>query len=103
VLEEMTGLAGLEPVTAGEVDVPYQPPDQETLLHGLLAGGTYQPAIARSGEQAVRRGGHRGSRALPPAGRLLPLRQQVPVPHRGQEKLTFLRTRFAVCQPSQLD
>jgi hypothetical protein len=45
--------AGLEPEQAGEVDVPFQAPDQETLVRALLAPGGVAAAIAHSGEQAV--------------------------------------------------
>jgi SAM-dependent methyltransferase len=53
-LERRARLAGLEPLEAGEVDVPFAVPDQATLEHAFLvdsAGG----ALERLGEAEVRR------------------------------------------------
>ena len=53
-LEQLARRVGLTPVAAGEVDVPFEAPDQETLERALLAPGGVVPAIDHSGEQAVR-------------------------------------------------
>lgn len=55
VLEELVAEAGLEAERAGEVDVPFEAPDRETLERALLAPGAVLPAIEHSGEHAVRR------------------------------------------------
>ena len=55
VLEGLAVEAGLEPRGASEVDVPFEAPDEETLLRALLAPGGASLAIEHSGEQAVRK------------------------------------------------
>jgi ubiquinone/menaquinone biosynthesis C-methylase UbiE len=54
VLEGMLRDAGLTPTASGDVAVPYAPPDQETLLRGLLAGGNIVPVTEYAGEDVVR-------------------------------------------------
>jgi hypothetical protein len=54
VLEALAVEAGLEPGEASEVDVPFEAPDERTLVRALLAPGGAFVAIERSGEQAVR-------------------------------------------------
>jgi hypothetical protein len=54
VLEELARGIGLDTVRAGEVDVPFEAPDQDTLERALLAPGGVAPAIEHSGEDAVR-------------------------------------------------
>lgn len=54
MLEDLAREAGLDPGSAGEVDVPYEVPDQATLERALLAPGGVLPAIEHSGEEAVR-------------------------------------------------
>jgi SAM-dependent methyltransferase len=55
VLEDLARKAGLEPLRATEVDVPYIAPDQATLERALLEGAGFRSAIDHSGEEAVRR------------------------------------------------
>jgi SAM-dependent methyltransferase len=55
VLEALALEAGLEPTRAGEVDVPFEASDEETLLRALLAPGGASLAIEYSGEGAVRK------------------------------------------------
>jgi hypothetical protein len=55
VLEDLARHAGLEPVEAGDVDVPFEAPDRPTLVRALLAPGAMGPAIERSGIDAVAR------------------------------------------------
>ena len=54
VLEGLARLAGLRPGRTGEIEVPYELPDQATLERALLAPGGAVPAIEHSGERAVR-------------------------------------------------
>lgn len=54
VLEALAVEAGLEPEESGEVDVPFEAPDEETLVRALLAPGGALPAIEHSGEEAAR-------------------------------------------------
>jgi len=54
VLEELARKAGLAPVSAAEVDLPFTAPDQATLVRGRIAAGVL-PAIEHSGEAAVRK------------------------------------------------
>jgi hypothetical protein len=54
VLEALAHRVGLETVRGGEVAVPFEAPDQETLVRALLAPGAVVPAIEHSGEDAVR-------------------------------------------------
>jgi SAM-dependent methyltransferase len=54
VLEDLARAAGLEPERAGDVAVPFEPPDAEALARGLLAPGAVAVAITHSGERAVR-------------------------------------------------
>jgi SAM-dependent methyltransferase len=53
-LETLALEAGLEPEAASEVDVPFEAPNEETLVRALLAPGGALPAIEHSGEGAVR-------------------------------------------------
>jgi hypothetical protein len=53
VLERMLTAAGLWPGSAGDVAVPYQPPDRRTLERGLLAAGNLQPVVEHAGAAAV--------------------------------------------------
>jgi SAM-dependent methyltransferase len=53
-LEDVARKAGLDPLRAGEVDVPFEAADQDTLERALLASGGVVPAIEHSGEEAVR-------------------------------------------------
>jgi SAM-dependent methyltransferase len=55
VLEALAHRVGLDMVRGGEVAVPFEAPDQETLVRALLAPGAVAPAIEHSGEDAVRR------------------------------------------------
>jgi SAM-dependent methyltransferase len=55
VLEELARRAGLDPVVADEVGVPFEASDRETLERALLAPGGAVPAIEHSGEEAVRK------------------------------------------------
>jgi SAM-dependent methyltransferase len=55
VLEDLAREAGLDPVRAGEVDIPYAVLDRPTLERALLAGAGFHSAIEHSGEGAVRR------------------------------------------------
>lgn len=55
VLEDLARQAGLDPVSADQVDVPFEAPDQETLGRALLSPGGVAPAIEHSGEEAVRK------------------------------------------------
>ena len=54
VLEDLSRQAGLEPVQAAELDVPFALPDRAALESALLSAGAVQPAIEHVGEQAVR-------------------------------------------------
>jgi SAM-dependent methyltransferase len=54
VLEDLARRAGLEPLLAGDVAVPFEPADGEALAAGLMAPGAVAPAIEHSGEAAVR-------------------------------------------------
>jgi hypothetical protein len=54
VLEELHRRAGLAPVGGGQVEVPFEAPDRETLEQALLTPGGVLPAIEHSGEPAVR-------------------------------------------------
>jgi SAM-dependent methyltransferase len=55
VLEQLARRAGLDPLSAGEVDVPQELADRATLERALLApGGVVRAALARSGERVVR-------------------------------------------------
>jgi hypothetical protein len=53
VLEGLALEAGLEPRGASEVDVPFEAPDEETLVRALLAPGGAFVAIEHWGERAV--------------------------------------------------
>jgi SAM-dependent methyltransferase len=53
VLEQMLTDAGLAPCAAGDVAVPYNPPDRRTLERGLLSAGNLRPLVERLGEAAV--------------------------------------------------
>jgi SAM-dependent methyltransferase len=55
VLEDLARQAGLDPVRADEVDMPFEAPDQERLARALLSPGSVAPAIEHSGEEAVRK------------------------------------------------
>ena len=55
VLEALFRAAGLTPGASGEVAVPYAPPDRDTFLRGVLAGGNIVPVVEYAGEDAVRR------------------------------------------------
>ena len=54
VLEALAREAGLEPGQAGEVEVPFEAANQETLVRALLAPGGVVPTIEHSGEELVR-------------------------------------------------
>jgi SAM-dependent methyltransferase len=54
VLEALAREAGLEPVCAGEVDVPFEAADDELLLRGLTSAGTAVAALEHVGEDVVR-------------------------------------------------
>ncbi len=53
-LEGCLAGAGLEPVAAGDVAVPWEPPDLRTLQRGLLAGGNLVPVVEKVGAGPVR-------------------------------------------------
>jgi SAM-dependent methyltransferase len=53
-LEALARRAGLEPAEAGDVDVPYEAPDQETLERAFLNDAAFG-ALQRLGEAATRR------------------------------------------------
>jgi len=53
-LEGCLAGAGLEPVAAGDVPVPWAPPDFHTLQRGLLAGGNLVPVVEKVGASPVR-------------------------------------------------
>jgi SAM-dependent methyltransferase len=55
VLERLAREAGLEPQTAGEVDVPYGVPDQATLERALTIDAEWIAAIEHAGEEEARR------------------------------------------------
>lgn len=55
VLEDMLRDAGLTPGAAGDVAVPYAPPDEATLLRGLLSAGNVGVVVEHAGLDAVRR------------------------------------------------
>ena len=55
VLEGLARQAGLDPVSADQVGVPFEAPDEETLGRALLSPGGVAPAIEHSGEEAVRK------------------------------------------------
>jgi hypothetical protein len=52
-LERMLTGAGLRPRVAGEVALPYRPPDRRTLERGLLAAGNLKPVVELAGAAAV--------------------------------------------------
>ncbi len=54
VLEELAAAAGLAPRQAALVDVPYAPPDRDTMARGLLSAGNVAPAVEHSGVGEVR-------------------------------------------------
>lgn len=54
VVEEMLTAAGLTPVAAGDVAVPWGRPDDATLLRGLMSAGSVVPTIEQIGAEAVR-------------------------------------------------
>jgi hypothetical protein len=54
VLEGLARRAGLEPVEADEVDIPFEASDEETLVRAVSASGGAVAAIGHSGEDAVR-------------------------------------------------
>ncbi len=53
VLEGMLTEAGLSPRAAGDVAVPYAPPDRRTLERGLLAAGNLLPVVEHAGKAVV--------------------------------------------------
>ena len=53
VLEGMLAEAGLRPSAAGDVAVPYAPPDRSTLERGLLAAGNLLPVVEHAGKAVV--------------------------------------------------
>jgi SAM-dependent methyltransferase len=53
-LDTLARRAGLEPVQAGDVEVPYEPPDQETLERAFLNDAHFG-ALQRLGEAETRR------------------------------------------------
>jgi SAM-dependent methyltransferase len=55
VLEALAVEVGLEPGAASDVEVPFEAPDEETLVRALLAPGGALPAIEYSGEGTVRK------------------------------------------------
>ena len=54
MLERLARRAGLEPLRDGEVDVPFEAPDPDTLVRALSSPGSVLPAIEHAGEAAVR-------------------------------------------------
>ncbi|MBN9112092.1 MAG: methyltransferase domain-containing protein [Pseudonocardia sp.] len=54
VVEAMLTAAGLTPTAAGDVAVPWAPPDDATLLRGLMSAGSLVPTIEQIGADAVR-------------------------------------------------
>ena len=55
VLERLARRAGLEPRTAGEVDVPYEAPDLPALERAILGGAGMHTAVEHSGADLVHR------------------------------------------------
>jgi SAM-dependent methyltransferase len=53
VLEALARAAGLEPVSAGEIDVPYESPDLATLERALIDGAGFHGAVEHAGGDAV--------------------------------------------------
>lgn len=53
-LDALARAAGLDPVSAGGVDVPFEAPDLEVLKAALLAPGAVARVIEHAGEEAVR-------------------------------------------------
>lgn len=51
VLEELLGAAGLRPAAAGDVAVPYAPPDRETLERGMFAAGNLRHVALHLGAE----------------------------------------------------
>ena len=54
MLEGLARRAGLAPVRADRVDVPFEAPDDDTLVRAVSASGGAVAAIEHSGEEAVR-------------------------------------------------
>jgi SAM-dependent methyltransferase len=54
VLERQCRAAGLDPVAAAEVDVPYEAPDDVTLERAIVDGAGYGAAVEHVGRDAVR-------------------------------------------------
>jgi SAM-dependent methyltransferase len=54
-VEGLLQQAGLEPLTSGEVDCPFEFPDLETALRGHMSAGPVAAAIRQAGAEAVRR------------------------------------------------
>jgi SAM-dependent methyltransferase len=55
VLERLAREAGMEPRRSGDVDVPYEVPDEPTLVRALLIDEEMREAVARVGEEEARR------------------------------------------------
>ena len=53
VLEELLRAAGLRPSAAGDVAVPYAPPDQRTLERGMFAAGNLRHVALHLGAEAA--------------------------------------------------
>ena len=51
VLEELLGAAGLRPSAAGDVAVPYAPPDRRTLERGMFAAGNLRHVVLHLGPE----------------------------------------------------
>jgi hypothetical protein len=73
---------GLTVESVGEVDVPWEAPDEATLARALLTADTYYLAIEHSGEETVAAA---LVEAAAPFRRLVPLREQLPL--RRHEKV----------------
>ena len=79
VLEQMLTEAGLRPRAAGDVAVPYTPPDRRTLERGLLSAGNLRPLVEQLGEPAVTAALAEAAAPFRRAGRLLHLPQHLPL------------------------
>ncbi|ODU02384.1 MAG: hypothetical protein ABS81_17615 [Pseudonocardia sp. SCN 72-86] len=54
VVEALLTAAGITPTVSGDVAVPWAPPDEATLLRGLMSAGSVVPTIEQIGADAVR-------------------------------------------------
>jgi len=53
VLEELLRAAGVRPSAAGDVAVPYAPPDRRTLERGMFAAGNLRHVALHLGAEAA--------------------------------------------------